>query len=126
VVRTGRALRVRDEVGVRALNDALRSAFDAPGSAGFTPGGNRNSKPATTGTESRRARTSVERLDTASENDLNAILAAAMRAQQSVRSPTGRRTHWRESQRGGITTAWNDYKSCRRTRFMRASVAGSL
>ncbi len=33
VVRTGRALRVRDEVGVRALNDALRSAFDAPGSA---------------------------------------------------------------------------------------------
>jgi hypothetical protein len=83
VVRTGRALRVRDEVGVRALNDALRSAFDAPGSAGFTPGGNRNSKPATTDAESRQARTSVPRLDTASGDDLDAILAPAMRFKQS-------------------------------------------
>ena len=29
----------RDEVGLRALNDALRAAFDAPGAAGFGRGG---------------------------------------------------------------------------------------
>src|SRR5439155_26802761 len=28
-----------DEVGLRALNDALRAAFDAPGRAGFGRGG---------------------------------------------------------------------------------------
>jgi hypothetical protein len=39
VVRTGHALRMRDEVGLRALNDALRGAFESPGSAGFAPGG---------------------------------------------------------------------------------------
>lgn len=37
-VRPGRELRARDQVGLRALNDALRSAFDAPGSAGFGRG----------------------------------------------------------------------------------------
>jgi hypothetical protein len=47
VVRAGRALRVRDEVGLRALNDALRSAFDAPGSAGFAAGGRGGSQPLT-------------------------------------------------------------------------------
>ena len=44
-VRAGRALRVRDEVGLRALNDALRNAFDAPGSAGFTANGRGSSEP---------------------------------------------------------------------------------
>ena len=39
LVRAGRAVQARDEVGLRALNDALRSAFDAPGSAGFERGG---------------------------------------------------------------------------------------
>lgn len=38
LVRAGRALRARDEVGLRELNDALRTAFDAPGSAGFARG----------------------------------------------------------------------------------------
>jgi hypothetical protein len=38
LVRAGRALRARDEVGLRQLNDALRTAFDAPGSAGFARG----------------------------------------------------------------------------------------
>jgi hypothetical protein len=38
-VRPGPELRARDQVGLRALNDALRSAFDAPGSAGFGRGG---------------------------------------------------------------------------------------
>jgi hypothetical protein len=44
LVHPGRAIRARDEVGLRELNDALRSAFDAPGSAGFAPG----DKPAST------------------------------------------------------------------------------
>jgi hypothetical protein len=38
LVRAGGALRARDQVGLRALNDALKGAFDAPGSAGFEPG----------------------------------------------------------------------------------------
>jgi hypothetical protein len=39
LVRAGKEVSARDEVGLRALNDALRSAFDAPGRAGFAPGG---------------------------------------------------------------------------------------
>ncbi|HWH43754.1 MAG TPA: hypothetical protein VNT32_03405 [Thermoleophilaceae bacterium] len=38
IVRPGSALRARDQVGLRALNDALKGAFDAPGRAGFEPG----------------------------------------------------------------------------------------
>ena len=32
-------MQARDQVGLRALNDALRTAFDAPGTAGFERGG---------------------------------------------------------------------------------------
>ena len=39
LVRAGRAVQARDQVGLRALNDALRNAFDAPGTAGFERGG---------------------------------------------------------------------------------------
>jgi hypothetical protein len=39
MVTAARAIRARDEVGLRELNDALRTAFDAPGSAGFARGG---------------------------------------------------------------------------------------
>lgn len=38
LLKPGRAVRARDEVGLRQLNDALRTAFDAPGSAGFGRG----------------------------------------------------------------------------------------
>lgn len=38
LVRAGRAITARDEIGLKALNEALRSAFDAPGSAGFERG----------------------------------------------------------------------------------------
>lgn len=38
LVRTGAALRTRDQVGLRALNDALKGAFDSPGRAGFAAG----------------------------------------------------------------------------------------
>jgi len=39
LVRAGGALRARDQVGLRALNDALKNVFDTPGRAGFTAGG---------------------------------------------------------------------------------------
>ena len=38
LVRAGGALRARDQVGLRALNDALKNAFDTPGKAGFEAG----------------------------------------------------------------------------------------
>jgi hypothetical protein len=45
VVRAGRETAARDQVGLRALNDALRAAFDAPGRAGFARGGAASEKP---------------------------------------------------------------------------------
>jgi len=39
LVRAGGALRARDQVGLRALNDALKGVFNTPGRAGFTAGG---------------------------------------------------------------------------------------
>ena len=38
LIRPGQALKARDQVGLRALNDALKSAFDTPGRAAFAPG----------------------------------------------------------------------------------------
>lgn len=37
-IRPTNALRARDQVGLRALNDALKTAFDTPGKAAFAPG----------------------------------------------------------------------------------------
>ena len=45
VLRTGKEIAARDEVGLRALNDALRAAFDAPGHAGFSRGGPSDQAP---------------------------------------------------------------------------------
>jgi hypothetical protein len=45
VVSAGRAVRARDEVGLRELNGALRAAFDAPGSTGFSRGGRPSDRP---------------------------------------------------------------------------------
>jgi hypothetical protein len=88
VIRTGRVLRVRDEVGMRALNDALRNAFDAPGSAGFTPGGHGTARRASTETEEDRETVSASVAESrddedANENDVNPVLACAMRFKQS-------------------------------------------
>jgi hypothetical protein len=47
LVRAGGALRARDQVGLRALNDALKNAFDTPGKAGFEQGEQPSSGPAT-------------------------------------------------------------------------------
>jgi hypothetical protein len=45
LVRAGKEIAARDEVGLRALNDALRAAFDAPGQAGFARGGGATVQP---------------------------------------------------------------------------------
>ena len=45
LVRAGRETSARDAVGLRALNDALRTAFDAPGRAGFARGGTTTEQP---------------------------------------------------------------------------------
>lgn len=45
LVRAGKEIAARDEVGLRALNDALRAAFDAPGQAGFARGGRGEQRP---------------------------------------------------------------------------------
>ncbi|MFN2469669.1 MAG: hypothetical protein ABR583_01515, partial [Gaiellaceae bacterium] len=46
LVRAGKEIAARDEVGLRALNDALRAAFDAPGRGGFSRGGEAAERPA--------------------------------------------------------------------------------
>lgn len=45
LIRAGGALRARDQVGLRALNDALKGAFDTPGKAAFAGGGEATEKP---------------------------------------------------------------------------------
>ncbi len=45
LVRAGKEITARDEVGLRALNDALRAAFDSPGQAGFARGGAGDQRP---------------------------------------------------------------------------------
>jgi hypothetical protein len=45
LIRAGSALKARDQVGLRALNDALKTAFDTPGKAAFAPGDEPATKP---------------------------------------------------------------------------------
>ena len=61
IVRAGRAVQARDQVGLRALNDALRSAFDAPGTAGFERGGAPSEAPATAEPEPAAGRAACRR-----------------------------------------------------------------
>jgi hypothetical protein len=45
LVRAGKAITARDEIGLKALNEALRTAFDAPGQVGFVRGDAATIKP---------------------------------------------------------------------------------
>jgi hypothetical protein len=45
LIGAARAVTARDEVGLRALNDLLKSAFDQPGTAAAEPGATASSKP---------------------------------------------------------------------------------
>jgi len=59
LVRAGGALRARDLVGLRALNDALKGAFDTPGKAGFEAGDTAADR-APVATEAERTEPAVE------------------------------------------------------------------
>ena len=74
LVAPGKAMQARDQVGLRALNDALRSAFDTPGTRRFEPGG--------APTERRRVEARERRVDGASP----ASAAAACRTRRSARA----------------------------------------
>ena len=78
LVRPGRAVQARDQVGLRALNDALRNAFDAPGTAGFERGGSPASAPARVEAETAESSPSGERGPVP-----DAALVGAMRFKQS-------------------------------------------
>jgi hypothetical protein len=77
IVRAGRETAARDQVGLRALNDALRAAFDAPGRAGFARGGSATKTPPL---EPREARDSVT---PPSDSSAAVAVDAAIRFKQS-------------------------------------------
>ena len=81
LVRAGRAVQARDEVGLRALNDALRAAFDAPGSAGFERGGAPAEAPARVGPDPAEPDAGHRAEPSAPSPD--AALAGAIRFKQS-------------------------------------------
>ena len=76
LVRAGKEIAVRDEVGLRALNDALRTAFDAPGQAGFARGGAPTEQPPV---EERERQDGVP----PTPSSAPAVVDAAMRFKQS-------------------------------------------
>ena len=76
LVRAGKEIAVRDEVGLRALNDALRTAFDAPGQAGFGRGGAPTEQPPV---EERERQDGVP----PTPSSAPAVVDAAMRFKQS-------------------------------------------
>ena len=51
MLATARAVTARDQVGLRALNDALKAAFDQPGKTGFEHGSSPADQPSTHDTE---------------------------------------------------------------------------
>jgi hypothetical protein len=76
LVRAGKEISVRDEVGLRALNDALRAAFDSPGRVGFARGGTPIAQPPVEGDER-------EGVPPLGQGGLPAAVDAAMRFKQS-------------------------------------------
>jgi hypothetical protein len=81
LVRAGRAVQARDQVGLRALNDALRSAFDAPGGAGFERGGAPSVGAARVDPPAAERRPAEPRAETAPASDV--ALTGAIRFKQS-------------------------------------------
>lgn len=51
LIAPGKAVKARDQQGLRALNDALKAAFEAPGRAAFTAGGRPTDRPPATASE---------------------------------------------------------------------------
>lgn len=82
VIRPGSALRARDQVGLRALNDILKGAFDQPGKAGVEPG---DAPPAVTPPPEDDAETGDATVDSAqSDAASEPATPAAMRFKQTL------------------------------------------
>ena len=77
LVRAGKETAARDAVGLRALNDALRAAFDAPGRAGFARSGGPTEQPPLEEREKRDA------VPPPTAPDPSAVVDAAIRFKQS-------------------------------------------
>lgn len=81
LVRAGGALRARDQVGLRALNDALKSAFDAPGRAGFAAGDQPSEQPPAIADE---AGAPTDRTDRSARDPIEPPVTAALRFKQTL------------------------------------------
>jgi hypothetical protein len=79
LVRPGRAVQAHDQVGLRALNDAPRTAFDAPGSAEFERGSAPADAPPTAAPEPLIATNS----SSSDSPQAGVVLAGALRFKQS-------------------------------------------
>ena len=98
LIRPGSALRARDQVGLRALNDVLKGAFDQPGKTGTDPGDTPGTPPAALTTEADEDIDPDERDTDAAAEDADGVgdpvdqapeqpeepLAPAMRFKQSL------------------------------------------
>jgi len=91
LIGTARAITARDQVGLRALNDALKAAFDHPGSSGREPG----SAPASAAPDEHSSET-VEPDDSEETNERGAaepaaspVLAALFFKQSPIRMHPG-------------------------------------
>jgi hypothetical protein len=70
LIRTGQALKARDRVGLKALNDALKGAFDTPGKAAFAPGDQPTDRPPAQTSEPATADTSESEAEQPSEREV--------------------------------------------------------
>ena len=93
LIRAGGALRARDQVGLRALNDALKGAFDTPGKAAFIGGGKRTSDkaPAERGAGLERSARDSEQTDREFVGHTTELMPAIRFKQALVRLHPGER-----------------------------------
>jgi len=80
LVRAGRETAARDAVGLRALNDALRAAFDAPGRVGFARSGAPTEQPPL---EEREKQEKRETVPPQTAPGASTVVDAAIRFKQS-------------------------------------------
>ena len=91
VIRPTSALRARDQVGLRALNDALKGAFDTPGKAAFEPGERPTDQPPTVAGESQSSAGAVDLTDQEPRHQQPVAVAALRFKQALVRLHPGER-----------------------------------
>jgi hypothetical protein len=85
LIGTARAITARDQVGLRALNDALKAAFDHPGSSGRDPGAapTGSAPDRTTGPEAEVATPDVDEREGGEEQPSERVSVPALFFKQS-------------------------------------------